>query len=89
MEYQKKFIGFVGDIILGVNPNAISIKDELWAWLAAKVVKDIVKLTTYFDNPANKGTMYLPKQGDLTEDVEAPVSLIPRRTDEMVINCKT
>ena len=61
---------------MGVNPNPIIIKDELCVWSTAKVVKDTVKLTTYFDNPANKGTMYLPKQGDLTEDVDTPMLLL-------------
>ena len=75
VEYQKKFIGFVRDIILGVNPNAIVIKDELWTWSTVKVVNAIVKLTAYFDNPANKGLVYKPKQGDLTEDTETPVLL--------------
>ena len=58
VEYQKKFIGFLGDRILGINPNAIVIKDELWMWSTEKFVNKIVKLTTYFDNPANKGLMY-------------------------------
>ena len=61
---------------MGVNPNAIVIKDELWECLTAKVAKDVVKLTTHFNNPTNKGTMYLPKQGDLTEDVKTPVLIL-------------
>ena len=75
-EYQNKFIGLVGDRIMGVNPNAIIIKDELWNWSTAKVVNNIVKLTTYFDNLAKKVIMYLTKQGDSTADVKTPVLLL-------------
>ena len=61
---------------MGVNLNTIVIKDELWNWSTAKVVNNAVKLTTYFDNPANKGIVYLTKQGALTADVETPVLLL-------------
>ena len=61
---------------MGINPNAIVIKDELWDLSPATVANDIVKLTTYFDDPANKGIMYIQQQGDTTESVETPVLLL-------------
>ena len=76
VEYQKKFISFVGDRIVGINPNAIVIEDELWDGSQATVANNVVKLTTYFDDPANKGIMYIQQQGDTTESVETPVLLL-------------
>ena len=70
-EYQEKIIGFVGDRFVGINPNAIVIKDELWVWS-----DNIVKLATYFDNPSNKGIMYVQQQNDTTKSVDTPVLIL-------------
>ena len=43
---------------MGLNPNTVVIKDELWKWTTAKIMTDFYKLTRYFNDPANKGTMY-------------------------------
>ena len=72
-EYQEKITGFVGYRIVGINPNAIIVKDELWVWLPATAADDIVNLTTYFDDPANKGIMYVQQQNDMTKRVDTPV----------------
>ena len=61
---------------MGINPNAIVIKDELWVWSPATVADDVVKLTTYFDDPANKGIMYVQQQGNTTQSVKTPVLLL-------------
>ena len=39
-EYQGHIIGFVGDMIQGVNPAVILVEDGVWKWTKAKVVKD-------------------------------------------------
>ena len=53
-EYQGHIIGFVGDGIQGVNLAAILVEqDEVWKWMKATVVKDIVNLATFYGNPNN------------------------------------
>ena len=76
VEYQERIIGFVGDRIMGIDPNAIIIKDEIWVWSPATVADKVIKLTTHFDNLANKGIMYVQQQGDTTKSVETPVLLL-------------
>ena len=51
----------MGDRIIGVNPYTILLKDAVWNWTKAKVVKDIMRLTTFFGNTTNRGLMYIPK----------------------------
>ena len=56
---------------MGANPYAILLKDAVWNWTKAKVVKDIMRLTTFFGNTTNRGLMYIPKADD-TLEVGAP-----------------
>ena len=72
MPPKSKFIGFVGDRIMGVDPTAILNEDSFWNWKKGKVVKNIVKLTNFFDVMTNGGLMYIPKQDDTLEDVDTP-----------------
>ena len=75
-EYQTEFIGFVCNRIIGGNPYAILLEDAFWNWTRAKVVKDIVKLTTFFNVTTNRGSIYIPKGGDIFEDTETPMLLL-------------
>ena len=63
---------------MGVNPYAILLKDAVWNWTKAKVVKDVMKLTTFFGDTTNMVSMYIPKGGDTQVDAETPMlRLIP------------
>ena len=75
-EYQTEFIGFVCNRIMGGNPYAILLEDAFWNWTRAKVVKDIVKLTTFFDVTTNRGLICIPKPDDTPEDMEEPMLLM-------------
>ena len=75
-EYQKNFIGFVGDRIMGVNLYAILLEDTVWDWMKVNVVKDVMKLAAFFSEESNRGLMYAPKQDDTQVDVESPMLLL-------------
>ena len=61
---------------MGVNQYAIFIEDAFWDWTRAKVVKDVVKLTTFFNVTTNRGSMYVPKEGGTLKDTETPMLLL-------------
>ena len=44
-----------------VNLYTILLEDAVWNWTKAKVVKDIVKLTTFSNGTTNRGSMYISK----------------------------
>ena len=61
---------------MGVNPYAILLRDAVWNWMKAKVVKDIMRLATFFGNTTNRGLMHIPKGGDTLVDMETPMLLL-------------
>ena len=72
-EYQGKVIYFVGDRIHGVNPVVILVEDDVWKWTKAKVMKEVVRLATFYGDASNRGLMYTPKYDDVKVDVETPM----------------
>ena len=66
---------------MDVNLYAILLKDTVWDWTKARVVKDVVKLAAFFGDESNRGLMYVPKPEDVQVDAESPMLLlIPRGT---------
>ena len=61
---------------MGVNPNTILLEDAVWNWMKAKVAKNTMRLTTFFDDTTNRVEMYIPKGGDTQVDAETLMLLL-------------
>ena len=66
----------MGDRIRGVNPNAVVISDDVWAWTAAEVATQAHKLAAFSKEPTNIGKLYTKVATDDVLEVDTPMLLL-------------